>query len=199
MKIGTAVLCIFVFCIVLIIPAQGLASEAKEVVEAEVNKILAVLGDPAFKQKSREQKIAHIGSIIKEIFDFRELSRRTIGREWKKMSDEQQTEFTELFSKLLEDVYADRLLAYSDEKISFGKTKELKKGRVEVASSILMSNGNSAELNYRCIQKDGQWKVYDVVIEGISMIKNYRSQFRPILSKGGPEELLKVMRKKVKS
>ena len=198
MRIRIVGFCIFVVCIALMLPAQVFAADAKETVETEVNKVLVTLGDPAFKEKPREQKIAKIGSIINSVFDYPELSKRTVGRDWKKMNDAQKTEFTELFSGLLQDIYADRLLAYSDEKIKFGKTRELKKGRVEVESSILMSNGNSALLNYRCIQKDGQWKVYDVVIEGISMVKNYRSQFKPILQKGGPEELLKVLRKKVK-
>ena len=199
MKIRIAGFCLLVACIALILPAQSFAAGAKETVETEVNKVLAALGDPAFKGKPREEKIAKIGSIIGGIFDFGELSKRTVGRDWKKMSAAQQEEFIELFSGLLQDVYADRLLAYSDEKIKFGKTRELKTGRVEVESAILMSNGNSALLNYRCIEKDGQWKVYDIVIEGISMIKNYRSQFKPILTRGGPEELLKVLRKKVKS
>ena len=198
MKIRIAGFCLLVACIALILPAQSFAVGAKETVETEVNKVLAALGDPAFKGKPREEKIAKIGSIIGGIFDFGELSKRTVGRDWKKMSAAQQEEFIELFSGLLQDVYADRLLAYSDEKIKFGKTRELKTGRVEVESAILMSNGNSALLNYRCIEKDGQWKVYDIVIEGISMIKNYRSQFKPILTRGGPEELLKVLRKKVK-
>jgi len=199
MRIRTVGFCIFMVCLALILPAQVFAAGAKETVQTEVNKVLAALGDPAFKSKSREEKMAKISSIIGGVFDYGELSKRTVGRDWKKMSAAQQKEFIDLFSGLLQDVYADRLLAYSDEKIQFGKTKELKKGRVEVESSILMSNGSSALLNYRCIQKDGQWKVYDVVIEGISMVQNYRSQFKPILSKGGPEELLKVLRKKVKS
>ena len=198
MKIRNMGIGLLIMCIALIVPAQVLAADAKQTVESEVNKVLAALRDPAFKDKPREEKMAKISSIISEVFDYEELSKRTVGRDWKKMSDAQQKEFIELFSGLLQDVYADRLLAYSDEKIDFGKTTELKKGLVEVESSILMTNGNTAMLNYRCMEKDGQWKVYDVVIEGISMIKNYRSQFRPILSKGGPEELLDVLRKKVK-
>ena len=101
--------------------------------------------------------------------DWKELSRRTLGRNWKKFSPEQQKEFTDLFSRLLEGVYADRLLAYSDEKVVFEKETELKKGRVEVASHIRLADGKQVPLNYRMIQKSGKWRVYDVVIEGVTI------------------------------
>ena len=199
MRNRTIGLFVFIVVIALILPLQALAAGAKETVETEVNKVLATLSDPAFKDRSRDEKIAEIREIIGRVFDYRELSKRTVGRAWKKMNDAQKNEFVELFSELLGNVYADRLLAYSNEKVEFTKETELKKGRVEVESNIQLGGGKTAPLNYRMIQKDGKWKAYDIVIEGISMVKNYRSQFRPILSKGGPEELLKVLRKKVKS
>jgi phospholipid transport system substrate-binding protein len=180
-----------------LIPLHGHAATAKETVEAGVDKVLKTLGDPAFKEKPRDVKIEEIGNLIGEVFDYTELSRRTLGRNWKKMNDAQQKEFVELFRKLLQDVYADRLLAYSDEKVVFGKEKELKKGRVEVQSNIVLADGRKVPIFYRVTNKSGEWKAYDLVIEGVSMVKNYRTQFKDILSKNPPEKLLEILRKKV--
>ena len=192
---------LFVFCLLfiaalMVLPLQADAATGKESVEKQVNKILEKLKDPAFKEQSRDAKIAEVRKIINEIFDYSELSKRTLGRNWKKFSDAQKTEFISLFSALLENVYADRILAYTHEVIEFGKETELKKGRVEVESNIITSDNKKVPLNYRMILKDNQWRVYDVVIEGVSMVKNYRSQFQDILSKKSPEELLETLRKK---
>ena len=180
----------------IVLPLQADAATGKESVEKQVNKIVAKLKDPAFKEQPKDAKIAEVRKIINEIFDYTELSKRTLGRNWKKFSDAQKTEFISLFSALLENVYADRILAYTHEVIEFGKETELKKGRVEVESNIITSDNKKVPLNYRLILKDNQWRVYDVVIEGVSMVKNYRSQFRQILSKKSPEELLETLRKK---
>ena len=172
---------IMILAVLAVFTSQGYGASPKETVETGVNKVLTTLTDPQFKDKPREFKIEKVGALINEIFDFKELSRRTLGRGWKKMNGEQQTEFVSLFRQLLEGVYADRLLAYSDEKVVFEKETELKKGRVEVASHIRLADGKQVPLNYRMIQKDDKWRVYDIVIEGVSMVKNYRSQFRKIL------------------
>ncbi len=182
--------------LLLALPFNLYAGPATETVEGQVKKILSTLRNPEFKQKSREEKIAGIREIINEVFDWNELSRRTLGRNWKKFSPEQRTEFTELFSRLLEGIYADRLLAYTNEKVIFEKETELKKGRVEVTSYIRLADGKRIPLNYRAIEKDGKWKVYDVVIEGVSMVKNYRGQFKQILSKGSPDDLIATLKKK---
>lgn len=184
------------FITLLVLPLQSYAATGKESVENQVNKILEKLKDPAFKEQPRDAQIAEVRKIINEIFDYTELSKRTLGRNWKKFSDAQKTEFISLFSVLLENVYADRILAYTHEVIEFGKEIELKKGRVEVASNIITSANKKIPLNYRMILKDNQWKVYDIVIEGVSMVRNYRSQFKQILSKKSPEELLETLRKK---
>ena len=199
MKKRLFVLYLFFFTALIVLPLQGYAATGKESVENQVNKILEKLKDPAFREQPKDAKIAEVRKIINEIFDYEELSKRTLGRNWKKFSDAQKTEFISLFSALLENVYADRILAYTHEVIGFGKETELKKGRVEVKSNIITSDNKKVPLNYRMILKDNQWRVYDVVIEGVSMVKNYRSQFRQILSKKSPEELLETLRKKTKA
>ena len=186
------------FAISLVIPLQGYAATPKETVEAGVNNLLKTLGDPSFEAKSNDERIAIISKEIETVFDFNELSRRTLGRSWKKMSTEQQTDFVELFRELLQGVYSDRLLAYSDQKIIFDKEIMLKKGSAEVQSYLQTSDGKKIPLFYRLTNKSGGWRVYDVIIEGVSMVKNYRTQFRDILAKNTPEKLLDILRAKVK-
>ena len=183
--------------VLLILPVQAYAGPAKATVETQINKMLARMQEASFKELARDNKLSEIRNIINEVFDYKELSRRTLGREWRKFKPAQQTEFVDLFSRLLENVYADRILAYTHEKIEYGKETELKKGRVEVESYIITMDNKKVPLFYRMTDKSGQWRVYDVVIEGVSMIKNYRGQFRQILSKKKPEDLLQTLRKKV--
>ncbi len=191
-------LSVILLAILLLLPFEALAAGAKDTVEAQIKKMLTRMKEPSFKQLQRDAKIAEIQQIINEVFDFNELSRRTLGRDWKKFKPDQQKEFIGLFEQILQNVYADRILAYTSEKIEFGKETELKKGRVEVESYIVTLDNKRIPLFYRLTNKSGQWRVYDVVIEGISMIKNYRGQFREILKTKTPEDLLKTMRKKAK-
>jgi phospholipid transport system substrate-binding protein len=179
------------------VPLQSYAATPKETVETGVNNLLKTLGNPAFKAKTKDEQVAEIGVQIEKIFDFTELSKRTLGRDWKKMSAEQQTEFVKLFRELLQGVYANQLLSYSDQKVIFDKETMLKKGRAEVQSYLQTSAGKKIPLFYRLTNKSGSWKVYDVIIEGVSMVKNYRTQFRKILAKGSPDKLIEVLRDKV--
>ena len=188
---------ILIFAFLMLIPLQGYAATPKETIETGVNNLLKTLGDPAFKAQSKDQQIATIGKEIETVFDFKELSRRTLGKSWKKMSAGQRTEFVALFKQLLQGVYADRLLAYSDQKVIFDKEIMLKKGRAEVQSYLQTSDGSKVPLFYRLTDKSGSWKVYDVIIEGVSMVKNYRTQFRKILAKDSPDKLLEILRDKV--
>ena len=185
-----------VIAMVFLIPLHGFAATPMETVETGVNKVLATLTDPAFKTKSKDQQVSELTVVISTIFDFDELSKRTLGREWRKMSDAQQQEFVKLFRELLQGVYADRLLAYSDQKVIFDKENMLKKGQAEVQSYLQTSDGKKIPLFYRVTDKSGSWKVYDVIIEGVSMVKNYRTQFREILAKDSPEKLLQILRDK---
>ncbi len=189
---------ILMVALLIVMPFQAYAASAKETVETSVNKVTKTLSDPTFKAKPKDAKITEIGNIIGEVFDYTELSKRTLGREWKKMKPEQQKEFIELFKELLQGVYADRLLAYEDEKVVFDKEIELKKGRAEVQSNIVLSDGTKVPIFYRLTNKSGQWKTYDLIIEGVSLVKNYRSQFKEIITKDSSEKLLEIMRNKAK-
>jgi phospholipid transport system substrate-binding protein len=180
-----------------VLPLPSLAATAKETVEVQVNKVLKALADPAFKDQNRDAKIVKIRSIVNEIFDYTELSRRTLGREWTKFNAPQQNEFIKLFSDLLEKTYADKLLSYSNEKVVFDKESMLREDQAEVTSNVLTADGKKIPLDYRMIRKEAGWRVYDVIIEGISLVKNYRDQFRDILAKDSPEEVLKMLRDKV--
>ena len=188
---------VMILAVLAVLVSQGYAATPKETVQTGVDKVVATLSDPKFKEKPKDAKIDMVSEIINEIFDFNELSRRTLGRSWKKMSSEQQTEFVDLFTKLLQGVYADRLLAYSDQKVIFDKEIMLKKGRAEVQSYLQTADGKKIPLFYRLTDKSGSWRVYDVIIEGVSMVKNYRTQFRDILAKNSPEKLLDILREKV--
>lgn len=176
----------------------ALAATPKDAVEVQVQKVITTLAEPAFKDQPREAKIEKIRSIINEIFDYTELSRRTLGRDWAKFNPAQQQEFIKLFSDLLEKTYADRLLAYSNEKVVFDKENMLNEGQAEVFSNVFTADGKKIPLDYRLILKEGQWRVYDVIIEGISLVRNYRDQFRDILAKNPPDQVLKVLRDKAR-
>jgi len=178
---------------ILVSPALG--STALEAVETNVSAVLDVLRDPALKDDSaKEAKEKKLWSIADTMFDYPGLSKRTLGKNWETLNSKQQEEFTDLFSTHLGNVYLDRILAYSNEKVVFDKEKT-KEDRALVNTRVL---GPSKEIpvDYRMVLKDSGWKVYDVVIEGVSLVENYRSQFKEILRDKGPEYLLETLREK---
>lgn len=181
----------------LIFPFTVFAGVPLEAVKGHVDKVLDVLHDPSLKAESaKKAKKEKIRDISEKMFDFTELSKRTLGQNWSKFNPDQQKEFIELYTSLLEDAYADKIMAYTDEKIVFSKEVTLTDKTVEVQSAVLRKSGE-IPIYYRVIMKDGSWKVYDVVIEGVSLISNYRSQFKEILISKPPESLLETLRKKV--
>jgi phospholipid transport system substrate-binding protein len=169
-----------------------------ETIKPQVNRALEVLRDPALKAESaKAAKEKKIWEILDSVFDYNELSKRTLAQNWKKLSPDQQKEFISLFGKLLGGVYMDRIIAYKDEKVVFGKVTNLSDKTAEVQSQVIQSS-KSIPIHYRMILKDGEWKVYDVVIEGASLVQNYRTQFREILTNKTPEDLLKQLREKTR-
>jgi len=181
----------------LIFPLPVFAGVPLETVEGHLDKVREVLRDPSLKAESaKKAKKDRLRAISEKMFDFTELSKRTLARNWSKFNPEQQKEFVELYTSFLGDAYVNKIMAYADEKIVFSKEVALTEKTVEVQSSVLRKNGD-IPLYYRVILKDGVWRVYDIIIEGVSLINNYRSQFREILSNKTPESLLETLREKV--
>jgi len=169
-----------------------------ETIKPQVDQALEVLRDPALKAESaKAAKEKKIWEILDSVFDYTELSKRTLAQNWKKLSPDQQKEFISLFGKLLGSVYMDRIIAYKDEKVVFGKVTQISDKSAEVQSEVVQSS-KSIPIHYRMISRNGEWKVYDVVIEGASLVQNYRSQFREILTNKTPEDLLKTLREKTR-
>jgi phospholipid transport system substrate-binding protein len=189
---------IFSLAVLMFRPAPVFAASPLETIQTQVNQALEVLRDPAFKAESaRATKEKKIWSILDGVFDYTELSKRTLGQHWRQFTPDQQEEFTHLFGKLLGGVYMDRIIAYKDEKVVFGKVTNLSDKTAEVQSEVLRPS-KSIPIHYRMILENEEWKVYDVVIEGVSLVQNYRSQFREILTNKPPENLLKMLREKTR-
>jgi phospholipid transport system substrate-binding protein len=166
--------------------------------QASVNKVLDVLRDPKLKSESaKEIKKDKLRIIYKNMFDEFEFSRRTLARNWSKLNPSQQKEFISLFEQVLEKAYIDRIFSYTNEKIEFYKESMLSESQAEIQTRVITSS-NEIPIFYRMIKKDNAWKVYDVIVENVSLVQNYRTQFNDILNKNTPEQLLEILRKKVK-
>jgi len=196
MKRGIAVL---VVAVIFLLSPQVYGDAPRDVVQTNVSKVFEVLRDPKLKAPSmKEAKKEKLRVIYYGMFDEVELAKRTLARNWNKLNDAQRREFVQLFHQVLEKTYADRILAYSNEKVVYVKEIPLAGNQVEVQTKIITAS-KEVPISYRVIQLGGNWKVYDVVIENISLVMNYRTQFNDILAKNTPEQLLDILRKKVKA
>ncbi len=184
--------CLLILLIILMVPVSARTESSLQVIETHVNRILDVLRNPG---ESKVAKKERIWPIIDEIFDYTELSRLSLANYWRAFNPEQRKQFIVLFRQLLGRAYMDRILEYKDEEVVFGKEIKLSEKTVEIQSKIMTRTG-SVPIDYRMISEKGQWKVYDVVVEGVSLVSNYRSQFRDILANKTPEILLDILRKK---
>jgi phospholipid transport system substrate-binding protein len=188
----------FILLVLLIIPLHVRAGVPFDTVKGHVNEVLRVLRDPALQgEANKEARQKKVEAIADEMFDYVALSRLTLGRNWRKFNGDQKKEFVQLYRSILEKAYLDRILAYTDEKVTFGKETMLSKKKAEVQTHII-TKSVEIPIYYRVYLKDGEWKVYDIIIEGISLVKNYRTQFREILANNPPEEVLEILRKKTK-
>ncbi len=169
-----------------------------DTVQTNVNKVLDVLRDPKLKGESAKGiKKEKLEGIYEKMFDEVELSMRTLGGNWTKLNPAQQQEFIQLYRQILEKAYIDKILSYTNEKIVFSKENMLSNNQAEVQTKVITSS-KEIPIFYKVILKDSTWEVYDVVVENVSLVQNYRSQFNSILAKNTPDQLLEILRKKVK-
>jgi phospholipid transport system substrate-binding protein len=170
-----------------------------DAVKINADQVLDILRDPKLKTASaKERKKDKLRAVYVNMFDEVELSRRSLGMNWNKLNTAQRQEFVKLFEQVLEKAYADRILSYNNEKIEFTKESMISGNLAEVRTKVVTAS-KEIPIYYRVILKDGAWKVYDVTIENVSLVQNYRTQFNDILAKNTPEQLLEILRKKVKA
>jgi phospholipid transport system substrate-binding protein len=195
MKRLLAVFSVFLF-LLLSLPVH--AGVPMDTVQANVDKVIEVLRDPKLKAESaKETKKERLRHIYDDMFDQVELSRRALAQNWNKLNLAQREEFVNLFRQMLEKTYIDQILAYVDEKVVFDREVQLSGTQAEI-QTIVVTSSKKIPVFYRVNLKGGGWKVYDVVIENVSLVSNYRTQFNDILAKNTPEQMLEILRKKVK-
>jgi len=170
-------------------------SDPKVVVETTVRAIIEVLEARADQNRLTEADRDAIRKVVAGHFDYREMSRRSLGRPWNKISGVQQSEFTELFRELMERSYGNRLAEYNGQKVEFADA-EYKKDKARVQSKVIDVN-KETPVEYRLHQTKTGWQVYDIRIEGVSLVSTFRKDFDALLQKDGFEGLMKSLKKKV--
>ena len=182
--------------LVLLSAGPVVAGEANDQLKQSVDKVLAILNDPTLKgmgnSQERRQKLKEV---VYSRFDFNEMAKRALGSQWQKRSPEEQKEFVQLFTSLLEHAYLDNIESYNGEKIRFLNERQ-DKNFAEVNTKIINNKGQEFSLDYRLQNVNGDWKVIDVVIENISLVNNYRAQFNRLLAKSSFAELIETMKQK---
>ena len=170
-------------------------SSPTESLKPILNEVMEIITDPALVGKVHKvERRGKIMAIATQGFNFTEMSKRVLGKPWKKITPQQRDYFEELFTKLLENAYIGKLEGYSGQEI-FYKDERIK-GKKAVVSTAVENNGVILPVHYIMIQHETTWQVYDINIEGVSLIQNYREQFKSILRKDKFDGLVKQLEKK---
>ena len=174
------------------------AGDADEQLKSSIDKIIALMKDPAMKApQMKAERRSKIFKAVEERFDFLEMAKRSAGEYWRTLSDAERKELGSRFAQLIENAYITRIERYTDEKIKFSHGKPKGEKYYSVHTDII-SAGSSIPVEYSLYNSKGQWLVYDVNIEGISLVENYRSQFREVLRKYGFSGLMSKLDEKLK-
>lgn len=173
------------------------AAGPMESIRTTTGRILEILSDPALEgSEHRAERRGRIREAVEKRFDWEAISRSALSTQWRELSAEEKDEFTRLFSSLVERTYMDRLEDYSGEEVLY-LGEEVSGDRAKVRVKIVTRRNQEIPVEYRL--RDGRegWRIYDILIEGVSLVKNYRVQFNEILSRSSYAELLERLRAKV--
>ena len=169
-----------------------------DLVRTAVDKAVQILKDPKLQsQDKKRERIERLREALNPIFDYEEMAKRALGTHWRRRTPAEQEEFVKLFRDFLERIYSDKVDLYGGEKVRFGR-ELIDKDFAQVESTIIKPKGEELAVIYKLRQLNGQWKVYDAVVENISIVNNYRSQFDRIISSSSYEELVKRLQEKAR-
>ncbi len=191
---GQVFVALLFLCLVFSAPVN--AGEPLALVKSATDQALQVLKDPKLQAKDKKkERIERLKEIVNPLFDYEEMARRCLGPHWRRHSLAEQEEFVKLFRDFLERIYSDKVDQYGGEKVVFGK-ETIDNDYAQVESVFVNPKNEEVAVVFRLRRSDGKWKVYDAVVENISIVNNYRSQFDRVISKASFDELKKLLKEK---
>lgn len=165
-----------------------------EDVKKTVDEVVRIVASKDMKKNETKRRQA-LKNTIGTIFDYTEMSKRSLGKHWNTRSAAEKKQFTDLFATLLENSYASKIESYNNEKIVY--IKDIEDGNyAEVRSKVITAARDEFTLDYRLFKQNNKWMVYDVIIEGVSLVSNYRSQFNKIVTADGYSTLVNKLQSK---
>jgi phospholipid transport system substrate-binding protein len=168
------------------------AGPASDQLKSQVDQVIKLLDDPALKDKPAERR-TQVRKMAEDIFDYPETARRALGTHWNARTPQEREEFTRLFGDLLDRAYVSKIDLYQGEKVKWlGETGDA--ADTLVKTTIATKSGSELPVDYRMHLKDGRWRVYDVVIEGVSLVSNYRTQFNKIVQTESYDSLVQKLK-----
>ena len=183
--------------LLLLRPGLAVAEAPGDQVPQSIDQLLVILKDPRLKAVGNEdQRRTKLKEVIYQRFDFTEMARRSLGPEWRRRTAEEQKEFVVLFTKLLERACLNTIESYNGEKVQYLNERAENSG-AQVDTKITDNKGRDFLVNYRLHDVNGDWKIYDVVVEDVSLVNNYRAQFSRVLAKSSYAELVNTMKEKI--
>jgi phospholipid transport system substrate-binding protein len=180
----------------ILLPAPSRAGGPTDQVRGTVDKVLTIVrsSHPTSKAQMEAQR-AQLVEVIYPRFDFTEMAKRSLGRHWAGRTPEEQREFVTIFAAMLGRSYADNIESYTSQNVLYTRESE-DQNYAQVDTKIVTENRPPLSINYKLQSVDKVWKVYDLVIEDISVVNNYRSQFDRVIARSSFEELVRVMKEK---
>lgn len=177
------------------IPSPLPAGSPTDEIRATVEKAMVILKNPDLKSEAHtKERRDQLRKVLHSRFDFTEMAKRSLGRDWRRRSPEERKEFVRLFTDLMERSYIDKIESFTDETIVYLR-EILDKNYAEVKSRIT-HKGEEFSLNYKAWLVNGEWKVYDVIVENISLVNNFRSQFNRVITRSSFADLVRRMKQK---
>ncbi|OQW99573.1 MAG: hypothetical protein BWK80_62800 [Desulfobacteraceae bacterium IS3] len=188
-------------CVVIALPAPVPAAEPTDTLQLHIDEVVSILKDPQYQTDAqKDQQREKIWKIIRQIFDFERISKLSLGKYWKDFNPKQLKEFTDLFTDLLGDTYLKKIQGeYKNEKVNYLSQEigsDANSDKAQVKTEIVREN-IKIPVDYSLWNNKGAWRIYDVKIEGVSLVKNYRNQFQKILLNKMPDNLIEKLKNKL--
>lgn len=187
--------CIAVLGLGLTPPVASATPDPTEQLRPFLQKVTDTLADPGLKALPRKEQAERLERVVRERFDFREMSKRVLGQQWRKLDAQEQAKFEDLFTDLLQYAYVGRVEEYSGQMVEFVQQR-IRGNRAEV-QTLLVDKDKSIPVSYIMLLQGQDWMAYDIVVEGVSLVRNFMEQFSEILRKEGYAGLVRQLEKKI--